>query len=165
MVKLYFYDLPVYRVSYEEYSRKMEKRLTVLVANAGQGSGITVPKSTIDALEQRQYEKLGPWQFNEIIGYVRLHFFGSQIRGEYFSAEKIRNPIGRTRVFLWHGSKLAPEIDLAPQFPATNSQVWDVSQHYIGKCRKELRKGRVIDDTCLLAIGPHVDWLSVLGWA
>ena len=37
----------------------------------------------------------GPWIFNEIVGYIRLHFMGNQVRGEYFAVQRKR--IVRTR--------------------------------------------------------------------
>ena len=29
----------------------------------------------------------GAWKYNEIIGYIRLHFLGNQIRGEYWGVK------------------------------------------------------------------------------
>jgi hypothetical protein len=56
----------------------------------------------LDHLEMRYG---GPWNFNEIIGFIRLHFLGSQIRGEYFAVtdltgsfctkRNVRNRLGR----------------------------------------------------------------------
>lgn len=126
--------------------------------------GFVPPKSTVLAIKQHQYERFGPWQFNEIVGYIRLYFLGSQVRGEYFSAEKKRNLLGRTKVYTFRSWKLAPETELIDQHPPTNARIWEAIQGYVDKCRNELTKGRVIDDSGLVAIGPHVDWLSVLGW-
>ena len=39
-------------------------------------------------MQEHYYQKYGPWYFNEIIGYLRLHFLGSQVRGEYFGSKK-----------------------------------------------------------------------------
>jgi hypothetical protein len=113
-------------------------------------------------MDQHQYEKYGPWQFNEVVGYIRLHLLGSQIRGEYFSAEKKRSYLGRKKVFTYRTHKLAPEVDI--EGPGTNAQILAAIREYVADCKKELRRGRVIDATLLEAIGPHVDWRTLFGW-
>ena len=161
---LYFFDLPVYRLGYDEYNRTMKDKLDLQLDSMRQIHGYEPSQSTKDAISQHQYERFGPWRFNEILGYIRLHFLGSQVRGEYFSAEKKRNPIGRNRVFIFRTLKLAAEIGVSHPWPATNAQIWSGIQSYVNRCRKELARGRVVDDTLLNVVGPHTDWIAILGW-
>jgi len=92
----YFFDIPVYRIREEEY---YEQRETYISEKLLEGP-----------LTKKEYEKFysdnpglkrkaedhlikvfgGPWTFNEIIGYIRLYFTGSQLRGEYWKVDAKR---------------------------------------------------------------------------
>src|SRR5689334_21283990 len=98
----YFFDLLVYRLAYEIYDPQRDADLAAQIASMKRGLPDYEPSREMkENMSQRQYDKYGPWQFNEIIGYIRLHFLGSQVRGEYFSAEKKRNVLSRHKVFTW----------------------------------------------------------------
>lgn len=160
----YFFDLPVYRVSKDEYYQWFESQKQP-ARKTWQAVGNDMPRNTAVALETHLYERYGPWNFNEIIGYIRLHFLGSQVRGKYFSAEKKRNPVSRKKVFTYRTHKLAPEHNFFRDKRETNQAIWDGICQYVADCQRELTKGRVIDDSKLQALGPHVDWLAFLGWS
>ena len=54
----------------------------------------------------------GAWEYNEIIGYIRLYFFGTQVRGEYWGVNSKRVVRTRKKTLEYKTWKLAPEIDL-----------------------------------------------------
>lgn len=161
----YFYDLPVYRLSSDEYYAARDKYIDEVLFRPG----------TPDEIPLRQREKLNPrandgfrdhlqsayggcWEFNEIIGYIRLHFLGSQIRGEYFAVAKRRIVRTRTKTLEYRTWKLAPEVDI--EQPYGTSEVLDAIHEYIADCRKELPK-RFIDTSRFDTIAPFVDWGSL----
>jgi len=162
MRELYFFDLPVYRIAYDIYNANQKHEIAVKIADMKRGRPNYEPsESTKAQLSQHQYEKYGPWRFNEIIGYIRLHFLGSQIRGEYFSAEKKRNILSRHRVFTYRTHKLAAEIHIPRN--ATNAEIFELIQQYIADCKNELAKNCIIDDSILSTIGSYTDWQKLLG--
>lgn len=97
----YFFDLPVYRISYDQYYKRRDALLaqTRNDIKASARPGYEPPESMLQRYEDQFYENYGPWEFNEIIAYIRLHFLGSQVRGEFFSAEKKRNGLSRRKIF------------------------------------------------------------------
>lgn len=97
----------------------------------------------------------GPWQYNEIVGYIRLHFVGSQIRGEYFAPNTSRIVKTRKRVFWLQTHKLAPEVSIP--LTATSGQIFDLIKDYVDACKRELPR-RYIDASQLMRLGPFVDW-------
>lgn len=97
----------------------------------------------------------GPWRYNEIIGYIRLHFLGSQIRGEYFGPEVKRITKTRKRVLWRKTHKLAPEVSL-PSNPS-NREIFDGILRYIQSCEQELPK-RFVDASQLKTLAPFVNW-------
>lgn len=163
MAEIYFFDLPVYRLEHDLYYKKQEKEIESYISDMKRGTPNYMPSEAfVINIQQSQYEKYGPWTFNEIIGYIRLHFLGSQIRGEYFSAEKKRNVLSRHKVFTYKTHKLAPEITIRDHTILTNSEIFIKIQEYIADCKRELAKGRFLDDSVFMNIGPHVNWRSIL---
>lgn len=148
-----FFDLPVYRVSEDQYYADLEKFADERVEAAGG------PDRDPDTVAQiREHAKVnfgGPWQYNEIIGYIRLHFVGSQIRGEYFAPSSSRVVKTRKKVFWRQTHKLAPEVSIP--FTPTSEQIFDLIKEYVDDCQKELPR-RFIDVSQLMRLGPFVDW-------
>lgn len=102
MKEKYFYDVPVYRLSRERYYKDMEKYIKKHMY-PGSPNHIKMmedfhrkePTQKL-ALEDRLRKSYGEaWEYNEIIGYIRLYFFGNQIRGEYWAVNSKR--VVRTR--------------------------------------------------------------------
>ena len=166
MVGTYFLDIPVYRVSKDRYYSEMDSFI--------QNSMYPGPPGHDDELRQFHsrnpdqktafHEHLrqrygGAWNYNEIIGYIELHFLGNQIRGEYWQVKAKRIQRTRHKVFEWRTHKLAPELDVP--YEALNPQIYALVREYIADCAKEL-KGRYIDTSKLEVIGPHVDWQALL---
>jgi len=102
----------------------------------------------------------GSWEYNEIIGYIRLYFFGTQIRGEYWGVNSKRIVRTRKKTFEYKTWKLATEIDIHRK--PDSSSIFSKIQDYLERCKKEL-KGRYIDIVNLKAIGSYVDWKSLYG--
>jgi hypothetical protein len=67
-------------------------------------------------------------------------------------------------VFTYKTHKLAPEVSIQPSANSSNEEIFASVRQYIADCRRELKKGRVIDDNILVAIGPYIDWRCLLGW-
>ncbi len=101
----------------------------------------------------------GCWEFNEIIGYIKLHFLGSQIRGEYYqvAGRSIRKSRAKQFEFVTH--KLAPEIEI--DFGSTNAEIFERVIQYMADCQEELR-GRFLDTSILENIGQHLNWADLL---
>jgi hypothetical protein len=162
MRETYFFDLPVYRLPQDLYQEQQERKITNQISYITQGNpNYDLPKDNKAAISRHQYEKYGSWLFNEII---RLHFLGSQIRGEYLSAEKKRTGLSRHKVFVYKTHKLAAEVSIYPTQNITSVEIFKFIQEYIADCKKELMKGRVIDDSIFMTVGAYIDWRALLGW-
>jgi hypothetical protein len=161
MAVKYFYDLPVYRLSNSAYDNERAHYIDEYVKEAFGGLS-PLPDHVANLKQhigQHFYDKYGPWCFNEITGYIRLHFLGSQVRGEYFAPAKKRCVKTRTKVFIHKTHKLAPERGIPAE--ATNAEILGVINSYVDDCRRELPR-RFIDDEWLRRIGPMVDWRRIL---
>ncbi len=162
MTNIYFHDLPVYRLPEAPYLVWFNRQVMHLVARTFLGVATPTPqcvKSTKVIIERQCNEKYGLWRFNEIVGYIRLHFLGGQIGGKYYCSLNRMRIRSRHKVFTYRTDKLPPAKDVPAG--ATNIQILGAVKQYAGDCRRELPK-LFLDDEWLDRVGPMVDWNSVL---
>lgn len=148
-----FFDLPVYRLTEEKYYADLERYTDERIEAAG---GPNRNANAILHIRQHSTEAFGgPWEYNEIIGYIRLHFVGSQIRGEYFAPASRRVVKSRRKIFWMQTHKLAPEVQIS--FNPTSQSIFKLIVEYVDACKAELPR-RYIDSRQLMRLGPFVDW-------
>lgn len=154
-------DIPVYRISEEEYN----KSKNTFVENS-----LYPTKDDFDFYEQNPEYKIrfkdhlnkvygGMWRYNEIIGYIRLYLFGTQIRGCYYQISQRRMVRTRKKNFVYKTHKLAGELQVYRA--KSNVEFFDVILNYLADCKNELPKARFVDDRDLKRIGPFIDWISL----
>ncbi len=161
MASRYFFDLPVYRLSAEQYYAERDAYIKRIIFRAGtpeepdpRQREKASPRVN-DAFRNHLTEKYGGWEFNEIIGYIKLHFLDSQIRGEYFAVDSKRIVRTRTKTFEDKTWKLAPEIHI--EQPYGTGEVLGAIQQYIQACKAELPQ-RFIDTSSFDKLARHIDW-------
>ena len=160
---IYFLDLPVYRLRQDQYYDEREQHIIKTVCGA-QVSHDAMSESQLYIFNKQQpfLSELygGVWEFNEIIGFIKLHFLGGQIRGEYFTTKPYRKVRTRKKLFTYSTHKLAPEINLSGN--ATNAEIYQLILEYIEQCKNELPPSRYIDEKKIKLIGPYVDWNELI---
>ena len=100
MLEKYIFDIPVYRLTEDEYYSKLKDYVGDKIYLGWPDSIIQEfykrnPDNKIHVTDSLTKAYGGPWTYNEIIGFIRLHFLGSQIRGEYYEVDSKR--ITKTR--------------------------------------------------------------------
>ena len=161
----FFYDIPVYRLTEEKYIQDRKKYLEAALFPKGlplRDELILQDKADPDRnrnLRRHLAESYGgPWRFNEIVGYIRLHFFGTQVRGEYYAVRRKRIFRTRRKTIEFHTWKLASEREIPNS--ASSERIYSIVLEYIDSCRGELNR-RHVDASGLEGIGPYVDWKSL----
>ncbi len=161
----YLYDIPVYRLPEKRYYQEMNAYI----------DGVLVPNGTPDRevlLEESRHNQSrdvwfrghlgksygGMWRYNEIIGYICLHFLGSQVRGEYYDVNKKRIVRTRRKVLEYRTWKLAPEREIWDS--SSSEKIYAVMLQYLNDCREELPR-RYVDSSLFEEIGPYVDWKAL----
>ena len=88
----YFFDVPVYRLARKRYEDELEKSINKAMCphEMEQAFYEQNPKRAMAFRDDMQKIYGGCWDYNEIIGYIKMHFLGSQIRGEYFGVKAKR---------------------------------------------------------------------------
>ncbi len=162
-----FLIIPVYRISSEKYYQQREEFVEKHLYNSSNEElnelARQVHKEQPSVKLQSQYilrNSYGSvWDFNEIIGYIKLHFVGNQIRGEYWAVKAKRIVKTSKKEFEYKTHKLAAEMSISRGLD--NNEIFEVVTQYIDRCRKEL-KNRYVDDAQLKTIGEFVDWRKLM---
>ena len=162
-----FLTLPVYRISSEEYYIQREEYVEKNLYGSSNEEHILLTKEVhnqqpnVKLLSQSILRNSygAAWDFNEIIGYIKLHFVGNQIRGEYWAVKAKRVVKTRKKEFEYKTHKLAPEMSITRNL--NNSDIFTVVNNYVDKCKSEL-KSRFIDDSQLKTIGFFVNWRELM---
>jgi len=103
----------------------------------------------------------GCWRFNEIIGFIRLHFFFTQIRGEYWRVTAKRITKTRKKMFAHLAHKVTDEIEVPAR--STNKKIYGLIQKYLVRAQNECHlKEFFFDKSVLENIGPHIDWNALM---
>lgn len=165
-MKLFFADLPVYRILEDEYYKQREdyvdyymygdteesRRQWEAFYNRDEAHRV----QTLDRLEKAYG---GPWRFNEVIGYVRMHFLGNQVRGELWKVDARRIVRTRKKLILYRGHKVVSEVMVPDN--ASSDDIWRGVMEYVARARKELSP-RYVDSSMLEVLGEHTDWRALM---
>ncbi len=163
---LYFADIPIYRL----HEKKYYKERDAFIDKAMYGETPEAREFRRAFYERNKDNKIlhmdhlkkqygGIWRFNEIVGYVRLHLLGMQVRGELFMVDAKRVVRSRKKLLIYQTHKVALERDIP--LNASNEEIFEVILQYIADTRQEL-KPRYVDSSLFELIGKFVDWKALL---
>jgi len=154
----YFFVVPVYRLQEEKYYSEMNSDFEKQISEAWDDSFRQNNPDLVRGWQQHHRSSYGgDWEFNEIIGYIKLYFMGTQVRGEYWSTiprSKIRT---RRKLFEYKTHKLYVECEVRE---TTNEGVLSAVHEYLIGCKKQLRN-RYVDLREFDALKIHLDWKSL----
>lgn len=153
LADFYFFDVPVYRIEEDKYYSERDRWIDQILfppndpySSKRREKELQDRNSLVGSRDCLERSYGGCWRYNETIGYIRLHFLGSQIRGEYYGVQKKRIVRTRTKILEYQTWKLAPEIEIPPQ--SKSEEIFGLIIEYVDDCRKEL-KGRFVDSKIL----------------
>ena len=162
-----FFDIPVYRISQEAYDEEFKDYVAKLEEGYDSSTRkiITRDRAGNTQEHRRRLDTLkrcfgGIWRFNEIVGYVGLHFVGDQVRGVLFFVNKKRVFRTRTKKMVWVTHKVAPELSLPRN--GKNADIYQTILEYLDRVRKALPL-RYLDTSVFERVGPYVDWKALRG--
>ena len=160
-----FFDIPIYRVTRSRYESEQRSFIQREMSADGDPNVQEMYRRNPPQkkfMENHFWEVYGGcWRFNEIIGFIRLHFFFTQIRGEYWrvTAKKITKT--RKKVFTYFGHNVTDEIEVPAG--STNRKIYTLIQKYLARAQRQrnLRKF-YLDKSVFENVGPYVDWNTMI---
>ena len=155
----YFLSIPVYRVPEEKYYSEMEKDFNRVLSDTWEEDFIASHPDLVDGYRSNHRDTYGgDWEFNEIIGFIKLFFMGTQVRGEYWSTKPKRKVKTRKKDFEFKTHKIVAECEIRQK---TNVYILRAIEEYLTRSKQYL-KNRHIDLREFEALKDHIDWVSVL---
>jgi len=157
----YLFDVPVYRLPREKYEAGQKAYIESVMFETDDFRQFYESNRNQEIMMRDHLWKRygGPWQFNEIIGYIRLHFFGTQIRGEWWRVGAKRVARTRTKILVNRGWKVVYEEEI-PDGSASND-IYLLILSYLERAQNDEHLKRFYVDTSVFErIGPHIDWVA-----
>jgi len=154
----YFLTIPIYRLKEDKYYSDMEIAFEKSISNSWDQSFIESNPGLVRDCKSSQHTRYGGgWEYNEIVGYIKLHFLGTQVRGEYWGTIPKRKVKTRRKQFEYKAHKLAAEVGIREK----NSEgILNAVEEYIERCKREV-KNRHLDLREFDNIKNHIDWVSL----
>ena len=154
----YFMVIPVYRLSEDKYYSQMDEDFERKISKSWNDSFRRDNPDLEDGWKRHHRSSYGgDWEFNEVVGHIKLFFMGSQVRGEYWSTKPRRKVRTRKKEFEFKAHKLATESEI---WDKTNEGILSAVEEYLRSCLKEL-ENRHVDLREFESLKNHVNWVSV----
>ena len=161
----YFFDLPVYRLTAARYYAERDRFVEKMMYPADRAWSRQLRKlhalqPAVGAAFKGDLQNIygGGWEYNEIIGWLRLHFIGALLRAEYFAVPG-RPTRTRTKTFDYVTEALVPATKIPAR--AGSGAIRNLIDRHLDACQRALR-GRHLDRANLDAIARHVDWRALV---
>ena len=161
----YIFDIPVYRTTNEKFDTEIDmlvaKRIEWIVSHDPQRRLLSRER------QNRQphtviAESGGPWQFNQVVGWLRLYVDPSHVCGElwWVDAKRINRIMRKRRFYLTTASNVlatyfTPEYDSESIYQKTLVDIERLTSE------RPLKK-RYLDLENFRNIGPFINWRVLL---
>lgn len=165
----YFFEIPIYRCSYEHYLSDLDKLENKITRELEPILKENYPEK-FEEIKKSRYMKMSyPYEYNEIIGWIKLFIMGSQVRGEYYfetnldDKEKIKKRFDkgiRKKRFEFYGK--AFELSINKELKSSEISELILERIKELKTTEQPFKGRYIDIRKLENITEFIDWKSLI---
>jgi hypothetical protein len=157
----YLFEIPIYRTTKEQFYLEVKKYIEKRFLDLDDFSKDFYNKNPIEKenWDQGVRQEYGSvWEYNDIIGYLKLFFYGSQIRSEYWFVKAKRIVKTNKKNFDCHSFSTGPAITIVYEKDSVGiyQKICELIDYY----RKKL-KIRFIDTSIFDTVGPYIDWESL----
>jgi len=160
----YIFDIPIYRTTRYQFNAEIdkivEKQLEWVLSHDPQRNPL--PQDLKDRVRERVAKESGsPWQFNQIIGWLRLFLEGSRIGCHpwWVDAKRINRRMKYKRFLMQTYS----DIFQADCRNKSSEEIYKVLLHNLKKLAAEKPyKKRYVDLDVFCRLGPYVDWRRLI---
>jgi len=160
----YIFDIPIYRKTEDEFKAEIDTH----VAKRVEWIKSHDPKSR--PLSRKNYDRQvhsviaesgGPWQFNQIVGWLRLFVEGNTIGCHpwWVDAKRLNRRMRNKRLYMTTFSDV-----LGAWFPdEASTEIYDtLLERLMAMANEPKYKNRYIDLDVYRRVGPFIDWRGLL---
>jgi len=160
----YIFDIPVYRKSHSEFdaeiSTALAKRIEHILSHDPERRRLD--RETHHRLHHAVIaESGGPWQFNQIVGWLRLFVEGSKIGCHpwWVNAKRLSRRMRNKRFYL----KTTSDVLGIRLRNETSNEIFDILLKRLSeKAEEPPYKNRYVDLAVFRRVGPFIDWRGML---
>lgn len=156
MTEPFFFEVPIYRCDPHKYEEEETMKRNKYFDQYYHEESIS--KSELSDIFMRIMWQ--PWEYNEVIGWIRLYIFGTQIRGEYYfiTSKNIRQGLKNKR-FEYYGKAFEYSIyDDMPNSEIHQGIIDDLEEQQ----NEKPLKNRHLDLRAFNTIAKFIDWKSLV---
>lgn len=161
----YIFDIPVYRLTSDEFNSEIDIQIAKRIARLISYDSQRRPLSREIKERERHLaiaESGGPWQFNQIIGWLRLFTEGRTVGGHLWwaNAKRLNRRMRHKRLYL-----LTTGDVLGAWFPDQSSkEIFEILLERLSDMATgRPSKNRYVDLESFRRVGPFIDWSGLLG--
>jgi hypothetical protein len=164
MRNFYVFDIPVYLCDKSSYDAKMDKAVEECLTDTFEARGLARTTDIEQLIRIRERARVnfgGRWQYNQIVGWIRLFIEGGGVGGHlwWVNTNLLRRKMRRTFEFRTASNALATwlpdDADSGLIFKRTLEAVEGLS-------KVPEFKGRYIDLSVFRRVGPFIDWRGLM---
>ena len=160
----YIFDIPVYRKSHDEFDAEidtaMAKRVEHIISHDPQRR--RPDRETHQRLHHAVIaESGGPWQFNQIVGWLRLFVEGDKIGCHpwWVDAKRLSRRMRQKRLYLQTTSDVLG-VRLRNE---SSNEIYDILLKRLSeKAEEQPYKNRYVDLDIFRRVGPFIDWREMI---
>lgn len=154
----YFFEIPIYSMSEEDYYKRTENALQKEIKKYNLTKDNPNYEDVTDILKRQICRE---WEFNQIIGYLKLYRLNSKIYADFWKIDKKRMILKLdNKVFRYQCS--SPDWDIDLEKLTTSKSIFEKLMKELPNDRKKLYKKYYIDLSILKEVGPHINWIELL---
>lgn len=160
MLTTYLFDIPIYWCQQHKFDAEYDLKLAQHLSEFEKRSGIPLNDNLRMSLTDSFWRNyIAPWRFNQIVGYIRLYWLGSQLRGElwFMNAKRAGRQLTKKQFSL---KDRAFELHVGPE-----QSCGEIFQCICQKLRAFEKNGQrrlFLDWEQFENIGRFVDWRSLM---
>ena len=154
-------DVPIYRCPKEKFNDRYDNDLKKHYEMIWPQGLKDISKNILENVEQSFWERYGtPWQFNQIVGWLRLFTTGAQIRGDLWELRGkrfVRNP--KHKQYYLRGKA----FELTCYASQTSKEILDCLKAELKAQNETIRGGKLVVDLEVFDnLSNHIDWHSLV---
>ena len=156
MTEPIFFEIPIYRITKLNFSQEMDSTLEKHYRNYP-GDRIGEHFQNYKNVINRNHKY--PWKYNEIIGYLNLYIYGSQLRIDYWLVSNQRINKGIRKKKFYYNFK-AFEATISKNMISIEIFEWILNQLKILQNDRRFKK-RYFDIAAFEVVGKYIDWKTL----
>lgn len=154
----YFFEIPIYSMQQDIYENRLEQKL--IKERAKYKLNDDDPNYEL-ANESIRKVVCREWDYNQIIGYLKLYRLFDKIYADFWKIDNERIPFKLDKKIFKY-QFISPEWDIDLNELDTSKEVYEKLIEELPNDCRELCKGYYLDLRILLEIGPYVDWIELV---